>query len=145
MRHLVPTLLHDLREWKLRSGGNPRDLVVAQPDGSPWSRSDYGNFRARVFKKHLPDDAPSRRVYDLRHGYASLLIREGKSLPEVAKRMGNSVTTTAQHYTHVFEAYEDTPVRPMAEIVADARVSAGHFQDTVATDRDGHAGLPKAA
>lgn len=68
---LIPTLADDLHGWcKLltaqqaserhrKATGKPKAnaLVIAQPDGSPWMTAAYGNWRARVFKKHLPADA----------------------------------------------------------------------------------------
>lgn len=142
---MIPALADDLKAWrKTQSKPKGGDLVIAQTDGAPWSKTDYGNFRARVFHKHLPDDAhDGARVYDLRHGYASLLVREGCDLATVARRMGNSPRTTAQHYTHVFEVYEGKPRRTLAQTVEQAR--RGHLQDTSATDTHGHAGMPKAA
>ena len=42
------------------------------------------------------------RPYDLRHAFASLLIREGHlSLAEIADQMGNSVATLSEVYSHV--------------------------------------------
>lgn len=157
VKPIIPALRDDLDAWRGRlveqkkperhrkviGAPKPGDLVIAQPGGSAWTTADYGNFRARVFKKQLPDDAPaSARVYDLRHGYASLLIREGLDLATVARRMGNSPTTTTQHYTHVFEEYEDEKSKPMAATVAAARRKRGHISDTSDADAEGRRGKP---
>lgn len=159
VRKLIPALVDDIDAWRAKltaqteperhraatGAPKPGDLVVAQPDGSPWTRSDYANFRRRVFKKWLPDDAPANaRVYDLRHGYASLLIREGLDLATVAHRMGNSPTTTAAHYTHVFEEYGDEKAKAMAATVAAARRSRGHFEDTFFAGTQGRRGKPSS-
>jgi integrase len=144
VRPLIPALADDLADWREKSKNTAKhDLIICHPDGTPLATADYGNWRGRVFKKHLPDDAhPTARPYDLRHGWASLLIREGVDVATVAKRMGNSPTTTTAHYTHVFEAYEGKPRVPMAQVVADAR-SRGHNTDTSARATPGHAGTPK--
>ncbi len=143
VKALIPALVDDLAGWRRTSDRTkPSDLVIGQPDGSPWTKTDYGNFRARVFKKHLPAEAHvGARVYDLRHGYGSLLIRQGIDVAQVAKQMGNSPRTMTEHYTHVFDDYHGKP-NAMADVVAAAR---GHFEDTSSTDIEGRAGMPKAA
>jgi site-specific recombinase XerD len=57
----------------------------------------------------------------LRHGYASLLIREGIDPEEVAERMGHSLTMTTAHYGHVFQQHRNKPREPMEKVVLDAR------------------------
>ena len=52
--------------------------------------------------------------YDLRHAYASLQIRAGVSIPELAERLGHSPQMTVSTYTHVIRELEGEP-----------RVSAG--------------------
>lgn len=68
---LIPTLVDDLAGWRglltaqkaperhRKATGKPKpgDLVIAQPGGSPWTTADYGNWRARIFEKHIPADA----------------------------------------------------------------------------------------
>lgn len=112
---LIATLASDLDEWRTSASGA---LVFPDDDGAPWDHWTYANWRRRSFKPHAPAGA---RPYDLRHGFASLLVREGVDLAEVARRMGHSPTMTTQHYLHVFDAYRDRPREPMADVVAAAR------------------------
>ena len=45
---------------------------------------------------------PSRRPYDLRHTWASLLIAEKRlSIAEVAEQLGDKTSTVLDTYTHV--------------------------------------------
>ena len=41
--------------------------------------------------------------YDLRHAFASLQIRAGMSVPELAEQMGHAPAMTLGTYTHVIE------------------------------------------
>jgi integrase len=82
-------------------------------DGQPWKLHDYKNWCRRVWhpavkeaglatdesngvgtKKEASSKSGSRSSgippYDLRHAYASLQIRAGLSIPELAEQMGHS-------------------------------------------------------
>jgi integrase len=83
-----------------------------------WDAWKYANWRARTFKPCAP---PWATPYSCRHGFASLLIREGRTLADVARLMGHSPTMTTQHYTHVFEQYQGQPSQRMEKLVKAAR------------------------
>lgn len=59
--------------------------------------------------------------YDLRHAYASLQIRAGLSIPELAERMGHSPQMTVSTYTHVIRELEGEPRISAQEQVEGAR------------------------
>ena len=61
----------------------------------PWRKTGYRSWRRRVFRPPVQAAGLEiTRPYDLRHAFASLLIREGRlSLAEIAEQMGNSVAT----------------------------------------------------
>ncbi len=65
----------------------------------------HGNFLARVFnptRQRVGLD--TLRVHDLRHFYASLLIDEGLTAPEVARRLGHAEAAfTLRTYVHLFD------------------------------------------
>src|SRR5207249_12340047 len=116
---LIKPLRDDLKAWKAaakRTSAN--DLVFPSDDGKAFSKTAYGNWRNRVF---LPAAPEGSRIYDLRHGYASLLIREGVDLTEVADRLGHSPTMTTAHYAHVFKEYRSRPNQRMETLVRKAR------------------------
>ena len=80
----------------------------------------HGNFLRRVFnptRRALGLD--SLRVHDLRHFYASLLIDEGLTAPEVAKRLGHAdAAFTLRTYVHLFDK------RSVRETGLGARIAA---------------------
>ena len=79
-------------------------LIIPSAVAGPWTVTQYRNWRKRVWRPACEAaDLGRRRPYDLRHGYASVLIREGVGLAEVAGQLGNSVQVTASRYAHVLE------------------------------------------
>lgn len=101
---LLGSLRQDLAEYMLATGQRtPKALLFPRPDGLPWREYDYRNWRRRVFKPAVKAAGLDiTRPYDLRHAFASLLIRESRlSLAEIAEQLGNSVATLSDVYTHV--------------------------------------------
>jgi hypothetical protein len=98
---------HDLLEMRLPSGRPADDaLVFPASDGEPWREHDYRNWRRRQFQKLAPDCGLSRRPYDLRHSFVSLLIQEGRlSIVEIAEQLGHSVSMTLDTYSHVIAEF----------------------------------------
>jgi integrase len=47
--------------------------------------------------------------YDLRHAFASLQIRAGMSIPELAEQLGHSPQMTVMTYTHVIRELKGEP------------------------------------
>lgn len=101
---VLPPVRQDLAGYLLATGRRaPKALLFPRPDGRPWRETDYRNWRRRVFQPAVKAAGLDiTRPYDLRHAFASLLIREGRlSLPEIADQMGNSVATLSEVYAHV--------------------------------------------
>jgi integrase len=75
----------DVRKHMLAHGIR-EGLLFSRRDGRPWRLHDYQNSRRRTWHparsevgiKNLPP-------YDLRHAFASLQIRAGMSIPELAE------------------------------------------------------------
>jgi hypothetical protein len=59
--------------------------------------------------------------YGLRHSYASLRIREGASIPELAEELGHSPPMTLGTYAHVIDELRGAPRLPAEREVARAR------------------------
>ena len=61
------------------------------------------NFRHRDWKpaQRLAGIAPLRRVYDLRHTFATFALRAGVSTFDVSRYMGASLTMIDRHYGHL--------------------------------------------
>jgi integrase len=80
------------------NGGSP--LVFPSPKGGYF---DLHNFRNRHWKPAQLAAAitPARRVYDLRHTFATFALRAGISTFDLSRYMGASLTMIDRHYGHL--------------------------------------------
>ena len=64
---------------------------------------DLHNFRARDWKSAqlAAGISPLRRVYDLRHTFATFALRAGVSTFDLSRYMGASLTMIDRHYGHL--------------------------------------------
>jgi integrase len=124
---LLEALAGDLRDWNPAPG--PDDFVFPRADGHPWRRDDWSNWRNRVFtsaSKRAGIGTP--RPYDLRHSFASLLIREQRtSIVELAEQLGHAPTMTLDTYAHVFAEHRRAEPVDIGEWIARARRSASEL------------------
>ena len=101
---LFGPLASDLAEWRLLTEG-AFELVFPNGRGVDWTRTDYGNWRARIWHgtKRNHGVAPrGMRPYDLRHTFVSLLLRDpAYSRVEVAAQAGHSLQVQDRTYAHV--------------------------------------------
>jgi len=89
------------REARLLAGPDWVDqgLVFAGPTGGPL---DPRSITKRLHVLLAPIGLPGLRTHDLRHGYATLLIRQGAQIPTIAKLLGHaSPVMTLNVYGHV--------------------------------------------
>ncbi len=119
-----PTLQAILEAWREeRAPGEDELIVPAGVGAGPWTVTQYRNWRKRVWHPACERaEVGRRRPYDLRHGYASLLLRAGEGLPEVASQLGNSVQICAQRYAHVLEGMRHLPSLSHEEAIRAARL-----------------------
>lgn len=134
-------LLEDLEEYR-RAQGNPPDsaFVIPRPDGGPWRRTDYANWRRRRWQEGVAaagyaeititerDGERDRRDYDgpppywLRHSRASSLLHEGLLSPaEIAEQLGHSIQTLLKTYSHVMADLKGQPRVPVDDQIRAAR------------------------
>lgn len=120
----------DLAEYRLataRSRKPDRDgrrLLFPREDGQPWSETGYRNWRRQVFKPAVKRAGlPITRPYDLRHACASLLIRAGWPLTDIAEFMGHTVQTLSNDYAHVIKEMRGQPTVEPAEAILAARAA----------------------
>jgi integrase len=75
-------------------------LVFPSPNGGYF---DLHNFRNRYWKpaQLAAGITPLRRVYDLRHTFATFALRAGISTFELSRYMGASLTMIDRHYGHL--------------------------------------------
>lgn len=97
-----PSLLKELRLWKVASPANENDLVFANEAGEAMN---YSNMVQRHFFKGLKDAKLSRiRFHDLRHTYASLLLQQGENIKYIQTQLGHSSpTVTLNVYSHLMK------------------------------------------
>ena len=120
MRVLAP-LAQNLEAWREHQEQPAAgDLVFPAARGGLWTENVYRKWRGGTFKPAV--DAVGLigcRPYDLRHSFASLLIHEGATVPELARQMGNAPSVALDTYAHVFEERDTERVRdPVAAIEA---------------------------
>jgi integrase len=75
-------------------------LLFPSPGGG---HLDLHNFRNRDWKpaQHAAGITPLRRVYDLRHTFATFALRAGISTFDLSRYMGASLTMIDRHYGHL--------------------------------------------
>jgi hypothetical protein len=132
-------LRDDLLAWQLRSGRR-RGLVFPNHEGEPWRETDWGNWSQGVWKPLRKKLAVAEPPYGLRHSYASLRIREGASIPELAEELGHSPLMTLTTYTHVIEELRGAPWLPAEQEIVRAREAvAERGLESVGEDAVGYA------
>jgi integrase len=109
---LAPTVIIDLKKWKLASGRNDLGLVFCNEAGNPIEHHNLVNrhfipalIKAGIAKK-LENGAIEGKVrfHDLRHSYASILIEQGENLKYIQSQLGHSSpTVTLNVYAHLMK------------------------------------------
>jgi integrase len=133
---LLAPLREDLLEWRLRSG-RPGDLalVFPGPEGDPWGKTTYDNWRKRAFDRACKAiGLDGARPYDLRHSFASLLLHEGRSVTYVARQLGHDARLTLGTYGHVIDELDDAPRVSAEDAIQAAR--KGSCVSGVSSTRD---------
>lgn len=99
-----------------RCPAKPGEFVFRMPDGEPVHRGVMGpiwrTMRVRV-------GLPAADMHDLRHFYASALIRAGLSVKVVSERLGHSnAAMTLNVYSHLWPDDEDRTRQAIDEVFA---------------------------
>lgn len=121
---ILPALKVDLDRWRIVSTPHPSGLVFASTtnEAGPWLHEAYKSWSRKSFKfAATAAGRPDLRPYDLRHSFASLLIREGKSVVDVAAQLGHAPTMTLSTYAHVMADLDDDDRRNADELIQEAR------------------------
>lgn len=106
--------------------------LFSRADGHFWQRHDFGNWRRRVWHPaRARAGVEELPPYDLRHAFASMQIRAGVSIPELAEQMGHSPQMTVGTYTHVVRDLRGETAMPAEEQILKAR---GRVVDVSAAD-----------
>lgn len=106
-----------LAEHLARFGTGPEGLIFTTEGGLPMQRNRFGDLwrgmRSRA--EGVPEWAT---FHDLRHFYASLLIRHGESVKVVQARLGHSsAAETLDTYSHLWPDSEDQTRNAIAAVL----------------------------
>jgi integrase len=84
---------------------------------------DLHNFRKRYWKpaQRTAGIEPLRRIYDLRHTFATFALRAGISTFDLSRYMGTSLTMIDRHYGHLARDGREHAIRLLDELSADQR------------------------
>jgi integrase len=84
---------------------------------------DLHNFRNREWKpaQVAAGTEPLRRVYDLRHTFATFALRSGISTFDLSRYMGASLTMIDRHYGHLARDGREHAIRLLDELSAGQR------------------------
>jgi integrase len=99
---LGPTVIAELKKWKLACPQNKLDLVFPNKAGAP---INYSNMVTRYYHPALKAaNLPRIRFHDLRHTYASLMICHGENIKYIQSQLGHSSpTVTLNVYAHLMK------------------------------------------
>jgi integrase len=84
---------------------------------------DLHNFRNREWKpaQLAVGIEPLRRIYDLRHTFATFALRAGISTFDLSRYMGASLTMIDRHYGHLARDGREHAIRLLDELSAGQR------------------------
>jgi integrase len=96
-------------------------FIFTNTAGAPWRRTRIGEaWRPTVARAGLPHGT---RFHELRHFYASLLIRHGESVKTVQVRLGHaSASETLNTYAHLWPDSDDRTREAVEEAFRDLTV-----------------------
>jgi integrase len=122
----VPFLdvVHDaLQErYRQRERVDGGDLVLARPDGRPWTPIMFRRRWTKLMRAaaKLPAEVRDELVlHSLRHCFASYLISAGQSLSIVAELKGHCVAATTARYSHLLPGTKKRAVTAVREALGD--------------------------
>ena len=107
----------------------PSDLLFPAVNGR---YLDLHNFRNRDWKpaQRAAGIEPFRRIYDLRHTFATFALRAGISTFDLSRYMGASLTMIDRHYGHLARDGREHAIRLLDSHGTRAVDIGGHSVDT---------------
>ena len=102
-------------------GGGESQLLLPSPHGGYF---DLHNFRNRYWRpaQIAAGVVPLRRVYDLRHTFATFALRAGISTFDLSRYMGASLTMIDRHHGHLARDGREHAIR-LLDCYADIKAS----------------------
>ena len=90
-------------------GTGPSGLLFTNAAGRPLLRPSFSRLVWRPAVAAVPEVPDGTGMHDLRHFYASLLIRHGESIKTVQSRLGHATDAeTLDTYSHLWPDADDT-------------------------------------
>lgn len=87
---------------------NPDDMVFCRGDGKPIHPERLISWFGQAVKRA---GLPKTRLHDMRHSYATMLLRQGVPLRVVSQRIGHaSPLITMSVYAHVLDGDDEEPL-----------------------------------
>jgi integrase len=119
-RRAVPLQTIALEALKQQPSSRQSALVFPAERGS---HLDLHNFRNREWKpaQVAAGIEPLRRIYDLRHTFATFALRAGISTFDLSRYMGASLTMIDRHYGHLARDGREHAIRLLDELSAGQR------------------------
>ena len=110
--------------------GKRRGILFPAPEGG---RIDINNWRNRFWTPSLEAaGVKHRRIYDLRHTYATWSLAAGIDIFTLARRMGTSVKMIDRTYGHLVAGADAYERELLDAFDATRRAAFGHVVDTEA-------------
>ena len=90
---------------------------------------DLHNFRPRDWRpaQRAAGIDPPRRIYDLRHTFATFALRAGISTFDLSRYMGASLTMIDRHYGHLARDGREHAIRLLDELSARQTSTGGRW------------------
>ena len=119
---IPPKLVAILRKHIADNELRPTNRLFSATEGGHVSPAEYGKIwreaRSATLSGKQAASPLAKRVYDLRHGSASLLLNAGVTPTEAARRLGHSVTVLLQVYAGCLDGEEETANERIDEALA---------------------------
>jgi integrase len=128
-RRAVPLQARALAALDQLPPGDAGDLLFRAERGG---YLDLHNFRNRNWKpaQLAIGIEPFRRIYDLRHTFATFALRAGISTFELSRYMGASLTMIDRHYGHLARDGREHAIRLLDDLNASAVDARGRAVDS---------------
>ena len=125
----VPLQAIALAALRQLPAGGPSDLLFPAVNGG---YLDLHNFRNREWKpaQLAAGTDPLRRIYDLRHTFATFALRAGISTFDLSRYMGASLTMIDRHYGHLARDGREHAIRLLDSHSPRSVDVGGHSVDT---------------
>jgi integrase len=125
----VPLQIRALAALDQLPAGGPGDLLFPADRGG---YLDLHNLRNRNWKPAQISIGiePFRRIYDLRHTFATFALRAGISTFELSRYIGASLTMIDRHYGHLARDGREHAIRLLDDLNAPALDARGRSVDS---------------